>query len=813
MAEPQNAELREAISELQLYFSDTLPPLVVAESVALLLKYPPVLAAQQIQAWVGSQYRSGGDIPISDYLFHAVRKIHAMGEFNLVPREELIQYLEGLKLQVLAFCPEDDRELLRESFNRLGEPLGSVAGPSVDSLLRQRRPLASDTHADVFNTRRMSILLDRLARDVRSGGALDANWKDRPVTAQTLAAAARTAQNADDIDRMVEQLRSLGLDVGTRDMFQTLGKNLPGWVAPPSAKMLPAEEVPTASGVEAMRKIVTLAEGPAEGAKRFHEMVRAAIERFNEGSLAQAVTMLELGKRLIEEGVVDASTATVIQTKEDEMLDVERLRRYAEAPDQHALLREFLTFFTHLAPEGLLSDLRTEMKRERRRLLLLLLEVHGQAARESVLEKLRASVGSAAGDEDWYFRRNLLYLARRIPRPPSVPPDEDIEITMRHSELKFPAPLVKEAIANFGQLKYEKSEKALISLMHDLERMLAKPEEAPYDPREARLLLDRIASALARFGTPGARRAVIDHGLIGKPELGDTMARLGELSQQDFSGDEESIDKLIAAIKANTPFKLFGLVLKKDENLPALVEALSGTRHPKVREAFEEIAARFKGEGAGKTAAKALESFNRAPAPPPPSPDDAPPASGPSLSGDLELFGLPALLQSLAESGISGTATLKSPKGDTFGTIVLRGGKLKSCQTGRLVGEEAYYQLLERPLPGSFNFARQPDFTAPDPAAASFREVLPLTLEGMRRFDELQQASALVPDDVTLKATSVKPTPHPAEKDGIFINEVWTRVSRAATARQCEAEVRADSFRIRRLIAHWVVAGALEAAS
>src|SRR5262249_53254792 len=222
-------------------------------------------------------------------------------------------------------------------------------------------------------------------------------------------------------------------------------------------------------------------------------------------------------------------------------------------------------------------------------------------------------------------------------------------------------------------------------------------------------LLDRITSALARFGTPSARRAVVEHGLKGRLELGDTVARLAELSQVDLSGDEDSVDKLIDAIKANMPFKLFGLVLKKDQNLAGLVEALSSTRHPKVKEAFEEIAARFRGEGAGKTAAKALEAFKRAPLPPPPPQDDTAAPSGPSLSGDLELFGLPALLQSLSESGISGTATLKSPKGDTFGTIVLRGGKLKSCQTGRLVGEEAYYQLLERPLPGSFNFARQPD--------------------------------------------------------------------------------------------------------
>src|SRR5262249_17648517 len=162
------------------------------------------------------------------------------------------------------------------------------------------------------------------------------------------AAPARTAENADDIKGMLDRLRSLGLDVGTRDVFETLGKNLPGWVAPASARALPPGEVPTASGVEAMRKMVTLTEGPAEGAKRFHEMVRSAIERFNEGSLGQAVTMLELGKRLIEEGVVDASTATVIQSKEDELLDTERLRRYAEAPAQHGPLCDFMSFFTHL---------------------------------------------------------------------------------------------------------------------------------------------------------------------------------------------------------------------------------------------------------------------------------------------------------------------------------------------------------------------------------------------------------------------------------------------------------------------------------
>ena len=78
-----------------------------------------------------------------------------------------------------------------------------------------------------------------------------------------------------------------------------------------------------------------------------------------------------------------------------------------------------------------------------------------------------------------------------------------------------------------------------------------------------------------------------------------------------------------------------------------------------------------------------------------------------SLSGDLEVFGLPSLLQSLADSGISGSLTLREPKGEMFGSLALRSGKLSKCQTGRLSGEEAFYQLLERPRPGSFLFVRK----------------------------------------------------------------------------------------------------------
>src|SRR5439155_4011103 len=139
-------------------------------------------------------------------------------------------------------------------------------------------------------------------------------------------------------------------------------------------------------------------------------------------------------------------------------------------------------------------ELLRELKRERRRLLLLLLEVHGAPAREAALDRLQPAFGQAVGDEKWYFRRNLLYLLRKIPGRSAATAEEDVDIAVRHAVLKFPAPLVKEAIANLAQLKHEKAEKTLITLLEDLQKILLAPENSAYDPRETRLLLDRAVA-------------------------------------------------------------------------------------------------------------------------------------------------------------------------------------------------------------------------------------------------------------------------------------------------------------------------------
>lgn len=819
-----SSEVREALEELHQYLSDSLPPLVVADSIQILLRYSPELMASNIHVWTSSQYRGGAEIPVSDYLFHAVKKIQLMGEFHLVPQGPFQSFLEELKERVLIYCPEGDREFLRANLTRLSDASStSATSTSPDMLFRQKpaapsrtlattaaTPRATDSGGgeDLQSLRRLSVLLDRLEREVGSAGGPKAA---APLASQTLAAAARTSRTGKEFEQYMERLRGMGLDINTGDVFRSLGSSLPGWSLPgTSGDVRP--ETPPSRTVDAMRRVVTGTEDPGEGLRRFQEMVRSAVGRFNEGALAQAGTMIDLASRIIADKEVDPVAAQVVRKRGDEDLDPERLRKYAESADLHPQLRKVLNFFLGLTPEGLLADLRREVKRERRRLLLLLLEVHGAPAREAALAELRPPFGRGSADEEWYFRRNLLYLLRRIPREPGASIDEDVDLAVRHAELRFPAPLVKEAIANLGQLKHERAEKTLVAMLQDLESiLLSKPDQSPYDPKEIRLLLDRVVAALSRFGSPGARRAVVEHGLKRKIEFGDTMARMAELAGQDLSGDPETVEKLLGALKAAAPFKLFGLVLhQNDQSLFYCIEALSTTNTPEVRSALEEISRRFSGHEIGKAAAKAIAGFAELPASPAESSAGAAAPLAPTLSGDLDIFGLPALLQSLAESRLTGTVMIKDPKGAPFGTIVLSSGKLRACRTGLLSGEEAFYQLLERPSQGTFSFSRTPE--KPGEETGPLKDILPLSLEGMRRYDEFQQAASLVPDDVALKATDVKPTPFPDERDGILLRDLWTKVAAGATPKECEAVVRADSYRIRRLLAHWVAAGALAAA-
>ena len=183
--------------------------------------------------------------------------------------------------------------------------------------------------------------------------------------------------------------------------------------------------------------------------------------------------------------------------------------------------------------------------------------------------------------------------------------------------------------------------------------------------------------------------------------------------------------------------------------------------------------------------------------------------AGAGLSGDLELFGLPGVLQTLSQSQLTGVLSLMKVPGKVEASLLLEGGRFRGAQFAALRGEEAAYQLFEKPFPGTFAFVSRHDLSGQG-VISNPRDIVSLLLEGVRRHDEFKRAAALVPDQVSLEPTGAPSTALPDESDS-FVQLVWSTTANGTTPVECEASVKTDGYRVRRLLAHWVEEGALKA--
>jgi hypothetical protein len=367
----------------------------------------------------------------------------------------------------------------------------------------------------------------------------------------------------------------------------------------------------------------------------------------------------------------------------------------------------------------------------------------------------------------------------------------------------LPVQVVRDAIADLAQIKQPKAEEALIALLQKLEYLLMRPEVSAQEEAKLKSILDRLLSALARYGTRQACRTVALHGLKRQPELGETLERLAYLAAQDLSGDEECVAQVVAALRDAMPRGLFRAVVPKDVgNLLHFIKALSSTPTPAVREVFRELADRFPDQEVGLAAAKALEEFDTARRP-------AEPAGG-RLLGDLELFGLPDLLRQLAHSRATGSLTLQDQSGNAMGVLSLENGGMRSCRVGGLTGDDAVYCLLEKPIQGTFAF-QGPGEAGPaiEAGGAPARELMPIITGGICRYDEYQMACALVPDRISLRPVGGRPAVKPEDEDPKFVEALWSKASRGLPPEECESGFAADPLRIRRLLARWVEEGLL----
>lgn len=855
---PDRAEVEEALFELQQYLSDRIAPLMVADSIELLTRCPVDLVVAQLDSWTSSQYLSGrAGVPVSDYLFHAVQKIHMLGDFKLLPTTVLDPYLERIKQAVLAVCPIEDRELLASNLARLGTSVTGPA-PTVDILYRQpgtaataaSAPLAAPAHtvavtaasgpvvaaaipppvarpgapaaapaavpvvaadpiisADVAHSlRRLTLLLDRMAtQQIVAAPAGPGPSEETELVSQVLTTATRSAANGRELDQHLDRLRALGGPARIDQVFQALGASLPAWSLDSPSLHGAGSPADHSSPAEAMRRLVTLAQDTAEAARRYRDLVHTAIRQVNEGALPRAVTILDLALDLAGARAVPAPTVDALRNSGHDHFDAERLRKLAETPGKHLALSRVMSFFTRLTPDGLLDDLAREERHDRRRHLVTLLEAHGLAARTAVVARLETTAGQR-DQTDPFFLRNLVYLLRILPRPEGASPMDEVALIGRAVRSTSPLAVVKEAISTLGKIEHETAEDALLAYLRRFESMLESPRAGAHPREETEALLDRTLAGLARGNTGRAVKAVVDHGLRDAPELGNTKARLVELGARDLTPYPEQVLRLLAALQAEVPRGLASLAgaminKRKGENVISLVQSLRGTRVAEVWEAFQDIATRHPNEAFGQAAAQALQALSEAP-------PSRPPMTA-ALSGDLEVFGMPNLLQNLADNKATGTLTLFDEEGHVAATLALEKGGLKTAQHGLLRNAEAVYQLVEKPFPGQFAFVSPRDAPAESDGAETL-EVAPILLEGLRRYDELRGARALVPDETNLRPTGAVPPAHPDEPNEALVESIWDAVRSGMTANACERKFPVDSYRIRRLLAYWIEKGALK---
>jgi len=819
-----NPELVRALEELHSYLSDQLPPLMVAESIEVLLEQSPQLMATGIHSWVSGLTQRDTSIPLSDYLYHAITKIYQMQEYKLIQLKKFAPFFEELRLEILKFCPPEDREFLRQNLELLGKTAATNLSSAIGVVRRQTVAAAPQAQADPEKEKeahRFGFLLSRLGKRLSGlvGGKNSDQSSTTPaatigtatampaipqrsaeeVVTEALADAARNANEATELQKVLEHLKLLGVQVGPDDLFRALGKSLPGWSLPQN----PDVALPENSNLQAMHRIISKAPNLQEAANHFRHLIKAAVERFNEGFLPQSASMFDLASRIINAKEVDAKAVELVVMKGHENLDETRLRKYGENPDQHSLLRKILNFFPAMMVQGLIEAIYDCPKRERRKLFLLLLDCHGEPARKACLKYLRQPLNKDTPDIELWYRRNLIFLLRRIPMSTGETLEYTVDTLLPYVDLKLIPMIIKETLAYLPMLRHDKVEQALKRMILQLEAMILKPESAPYELKEVHQIADRVVACLCRLGTAGARKAILDHALKKKPD-NEAIARLVEFANLDLSEDSETRDRLLEALQSTIPIKRLGIVQRqKDFMAKCIAQAFAGTAHLDVLAALQDLVQRYPECESGQAATASLAKLEQA--------KTAKRTETPSVSlmGDLEVFGLPSLLQNLADSTVTGTLTLKNNKGETYATVSLIKGKLRESRCGVLSGDSAFFQMFERPQPGTFQFVRALEPTGG--AEAGLPEILPFMLEALRRYDEVQQMRAVIPDDARLKVKAVKPSSLPKEKDGLLFRDLWTAVQNGATAAECEATIVFDCYRVRRLLSHWVESGVIEA--
>lgn len=341
--------------------------------------------------------------------------------------------------------------------------------------------------------RRIALALAELDRAAAGASLLDPDR--RFERAMLVVARHAVAPHAFELHR--KRIADLGRTFLVPELFDLVGRELPGWCSWCES----ADDIRPWSSRATLRRLVSHGQTQGERGKRFGELSGVAVRLAAQGAVGRAASAIAEAERLVDHTAITPEAVESVRGSSSEGIDLEILRPFSTSPSEQLSLRRFLRFFRALQPVALLQALATEKTRERRRLILALLEAQGDPTRREALDRLRSDVAVTIDEAETYLRRNLIYLLIRVPRSGNDGLDEEVAILARHAAPQLPSILVKEAIKALSQVAGRRSEQALQRQRQLLQAMLARTTAPTAPDEDLRVYLERTEAALDRRAT------------------------------------------------------------------------------------------------------------------------------------------------------------------------------------------------------------------------------------------------------------------------------------------------------------------------
>jgi CRP-like cAMP-binding protein len=170
------------------------------------------------------------------------------------------------------------------------------------------------------------------------------------------------------------------------------------------------------------------------------------------------------------------------------------------------------------------------------------------------------------------------------------------------------------------------------------------------------------------------------------------------------------------------------------------------------------------------------------------------------LSGKLEYFDLPTIIQTLANSSLTGTLTITDKAERVFATLYFEGGRMLNAVAGRLKGKDAFHQLLQSAVLDAFSFKGGPPSKKFDEDSKVTMAPMALLLESSRQQDELKVLKQRYPDPKRVFRPKLEAFTWDDKETLALAEEIWVHLKLGQSIDRMVSEIPTCEYRIYKVL-------------